>query len=138
MNVNNDQILEILKKYKKFTVMGLSPDGTKPSQKVPQYMKSQGYDAVGIYPKETNIAGFPIYQSLAEVPAEYRKFVDVFRKPDHIPAVVDEILKVGGVEVLWIQLGISHPEAEKKAEAAGIKVISDRCLHIEHMRLIGQ
>lgn len=132
MNVQESEIKDLLKKYKKFVVYGLSPDGMKPSQRVPLFMKSKGYDAVGIYPNEKEINGFKIYQSLKAVPAEYRKFVDVFRRPEHIPQVVDEVIAAGGVEVLWIQLGISHPEAEKKAEAAGIKVVSNKCLHIEY------
>ncbi len=132
MNVKDSEIKSVLAQYKKFVVLGLSPDGTKPSQKVPLFMKSKGYDIVGIYPGEKNINGFPIYASLKHVPPEYRKFVDVFRRPEHIPQIVDEIIQVGGVEVLWLQLGISHPEAEKKAEAAGIKVISNKCLHIEY------
>lgn len=135
MNVTDQEIKQILKDYKKFCVYGLSPDATKPSFRVPQYMKSQGYEAVGVYPKQTEIGGFKIYSSLSEVPAEYREFVDVFRKSESIPEVVEEVLKVGGVKVLWLQLGITHPEAEKKAEAAGIKVVSNRCLHIEHTKL---
>ena len=135
-NVKDSEIKNLLTTYKKLTVVGLSPDGNKPSQGVPVFMRSKGYDLVGIYPKEKNINGFPIYQSLGEVPAEYRKFVDVFRRPEHIPAVVDEVLRVGGVEVLWLQLGISHPEAEKKAEAAGLKVVSDRCLIIEYRKYL--
>jgi predicted CoA-binding protein len=92
---------------------------------------------VGTYPKEKEIAGFKIYKTLAEVPAEYRKFVDVFRASDKIPDVVDEILAAGGVEVLWLQLGISHPEAEKRAEDAGLRVVSNRCLAIEYKKWIG-
>ncbi|OYZ10973.1 MAG: CoA-binding protein, partial [Bdellovibrio sp. 28-41-41] len=61
-------------------------------------------------------------------------FLDVFRSSDKIPDVVEEVIATGGVEVLWLQLGISHPEAELKAEKAGIKVISNRCLIIEHKR----
>ena len=131
----DEKIKRILIKYKKFTVLGLSPDSKKPSQGVPTYMRSKGYEAVGIYPGESEISGFKIYESLAAVPKDFRRFVDVFRKSDAIPQVVDEIIKVGGVEVLWLQLGITHPEAEKRAEAAGIEVISNRCLHIEHHRL---
>ena len=137
MNVNDSEIRSILEKYKKFVVYGLSPDSSKPSQRVPLFMKSQGYEAVGTYPKESNIAGFSIYPDLKSVPSEYRRFVDVFRRSEQIPQVVDEVLAVGGVEVLWLQLGISHPEAEKKAEAAGLKVVSNRCLHIEFERLLG-
>lgn len=138
MNVDNKGIEQILKQYKKVTVLGLSPDATKPSQKVPLYIKSHGHDIVGVYPGKTNIAGFPIYSSLQEVPAEYRKFVDVFRKAEAVPQIVDEILKLGGTEVLWLQLGVTHPEAEKKAEAAGIKVVSNRCPHIEYERILNK
>jgi predicted CoA-binding protein len=86
-------------------------------------MRDHGWDIVGTYPKAHHENDFKIYQSLQEVPAEYRKFVDVFRSSDRIPEVVDEVLKVGGVEVLWLQLGISNPEAEARAEKAGIKAI---------------
>lgn len=132
MNVLSKEIKNILQSYNKITVYGLSPDATKPSQKVPLFMRSRGYDIVGVHPKETEVAGITIYSKLSDVPVEYRKFVDVFRAPDKIPEVVDEVLAAGGVEVLWLQLGITHPEAEKKAELAGLKVISNRCLHIEY------
>lgn len=132
MNVKDADFKKLLEKYKKITVLGMSPDNTKPSQKVPLFMRSKGYEIVGIHPSETEIAGMKVYPTLKDVPAEYRKFVDVFRRSDKLPEVVDEVLAAGGVEVLWIQLGLTHPEAEKRAEAAGIKVISDRCLHIEY------
>lgn len=136
MNVKDSEIPELLRKYKKMTVLGLSPDGTKPSQKVPQFMRSHGYEVAGVYPGHDEIAGFKIYDSLAKVPESMRKFVDVFRRAEHIPAVVDEVLALGGVEVLWLQLGIRHPEAEAKAEKAGLKVVSDRCLHIELAKIV--
>lgn len=125
---------DLLTKYKKICVYGLSPDAGKPSHTVPLFMRSAGYDVVGIYPRPGDFAGFKIYQSLKDVPADYRKFVDVFRRPEKIPEVVDEVLAVGGVEVLFLQLGISHPAAEARAEAAGIKVISNRCLYIEYKK----
>jgi len=134
MNVDQDGIKKILTDYKRITVLGLSPDPSKPSHQIPLYMKSHGYDVVGVYPKEKQIAGMTIYQQLKDVPLEHRKFVDVFRRSDRIPDVVDEVLSVGGVEVLWLQLGISHPEAEKRAEAAGLRVVSNRCLLIEHRK----
>lgn len=134
MNVKENEIKNLLESYKKICVYGLSNDTSKPSFTVPLYMKENGWDLVGTYPKIHSADGFKIYQSLKEVPAEYRKFVDVFRASDRIPEVVDEVLSVGGVEVLWLQLGISNIEAEKKAEAAGIKVISNKCLVIEHRK----
>lgn len=136
MNVKDSEFKSLLNHYKKITVIGISPDASKPSQRIPLYMKAQGYEVVGVNPGHSEIAGIKIYSSLAEVPADYRKFVDVFRRPDHIPSVVDEVLKVGGVEVLWLQLGIEHPEAEEKAEKAGIRVVSDRCLLVEHRNYI--
>lgn len=137
MNVKDNEIKALLTKYKKFSVYGLSPDAQKPSFYVPAYMQEKGWDIVGTYPKTHNAGGFEIFKSLSEVPAEYRKFVDVFRASERIPDVVDEVLAVGGVEVLWLQLGIAHPEAESRAEKAGIKVVSDRCLIIEHRRWFG-
>lgn len=134
MNITENEIKGLLSQYKKFLVYGLSPDKGKASHYVPLYMRNKGWDMVGIYPKAHSENGFKIYSTLKEVPAEYRKFVDVFRSSDKIPDVVDEILSCGGVEVLWLQLGISHPEAELRAEKAGIKVVSNRCLIIEHKR----
>ncbi len=134
MNVKDNEIKKLLSDYKKFSVYGLSPDADKPSHYVPLYMKNHGWDMVGTYPKNHSVGGFKIYSKLSDIPAEYRKFLDVFRSSDKIPDVVDEVIATGGVEVLWLQLGISHPEAELKAEKAGIKVVSNRCLIIEHKR----
>ena len=134
MNVSDGEIKGLMDKYRKFAVYGLSPDRSKPSHYVPEYMRDHGWEAVGTYPKSHSENHFKIYSSLREVPEEYRKFVDVFRASDKIPELVDEVLNLGGVEVLWLQLGITHPEAEKRAEDAGIKVVSDRCLIPEHKR----
>jgi predicted CoA-binding protein len=134
MNVKDNEIKALLTKYKKFTVYGLSPDTAKPSYYVPAYMREQGWEMVGTYPKPHSEGGFKIYKSLSEVPADFRKFIDVFRSSDRVPEVVDEILAVGGVEVMWLQLGITNPEAEARAEKAGLQVVSNRCLIPEHKR----
>lgn len=134
MNVQESEIKGLLEKYKKITVVGINTDVEKPAHKVPVFLKSKGYDIVGVHPRATDVAGMKVYPSLADVPAEYRKFVDVFRKPDAVPEIVEELLKLGGTEVLWLQLGITHPEAEKKAEAAGIKVVSNHCMAIEYKK----
>ncbi len=134
MNVLDTEFKSILTKYKEISVYGLGADDSKPSHYVPLYMRDHGWDVVGTYPKPHDAGGFKIYSSLKEVPAEYRKFVDVFRASDKIDSVVDEILEAGGVEVMWLQLGIENREAELRAEKAGIKVISNRCLIIEHKK----
>lgn len=135
MNVDSNGIKEILYKYKKICVIGLSPDVSKPSYSVPMYMKKQGYEIIGVYPKPVQIEGVKMYTSLADVPEADRIFIDVFRRSEAIPPVVDEILKLGGTEVLWLQLGISNEAAEEKAEGAGLKVVSNRCLYIEHKKI---
>lgn len=137
MNVSSSDIKPLLEQYKKICVYGLSPAVEKPSHGVPVYLRNHGYDVIGIYPGGEDFAGFKIYASLADVPKEDRKFLNVFRRAEKIPELVDEILDLGGVEVLWLQLGITHPEAERRAEAAGLKVVSDRCLLIEHRRIFG-
>src|SRR6476660_3850052 len=111
MNVSDTEIKSLLSKYKKFSVYGLSPDQEKASHYVPVYMREHGWQIVGLYPKIHAVSGFHMYSNLHDVPLEYRRFLDVFRSSDRVPEVVDEVLSVGGVEVLWLQLGISHPEA---------------------------
>ncbi|TGL70745.1 CoA-binding protein [Leptospira jelokensis] len=132
MNVPDSDIKSLLESYQTITVYGLSNDQTKPSHYVPVFIRDKGWNVIGTYPKNHNVGGFKIFKSLADIPKEDRRFIDVFRSSDKIPEVVDEILQLGGTEVLWLQLGISHPEAEKKAEEAGIKVVSNRCLIIEY------
>lgn len=134
MNTNDNDIKQILTDYRQICVLGLSPEPSKPSHSVPMFMKSKGYEIVGVYPRITGDESVKIYSTLAEVPADKREFVNVFRRSENIPEVVEEVLKLGGVKVLWLQLGISNPEAEKRAEDAGIKVVSDRCLLIEYRR----
>lgn len=134
MNVLDTQFKDLLTTYKKITVVGISPNAARASHQIAVYMKTHGYDVVGVNPGHNEIAGIKIYPALKDVPADYRRFVDVFRSPDAIPQVVDDVLSVGGVEVLWLQLGITHEEAEKKAEAKGIKVVSNRCLLVEHRK----
>ncbi len=134
MNVLDSQIKELLSRYKKFTVYGLSADPAKASHYVPLYMRENGWEIVGTYPKPHSVNDFSIFDTLAKAPANYRKFIDVFRASDKIPDVVDEVLELGGVEVLWLQLGITHPQAEARAEKAGLRVVSNRCLIIEHRK----
>ncbi len=135
MNVKDSEIKTLLETYKQITVLGLSDNPSKPSFYVPDYMRNQGWSIVGVYPKPHSAGGFKIYQSLEDTDPSERKFVQVFRASDKIPGLVEEILKLGGVEFLWLQLGIEHPEAEAKAEKAGIRVVSNRCLLVEHKRL---
>lgn len=134
MNVDNDGIKKILTENANICVIGLSPDASKPSHSVSMFMKSKGYSIVGVYPRGKDIGDVKVYAALKDVPEKDRYFVNVFRRSEAIPEVVDEILRLGGTKVLWLQLGISHPEAEARAEAEGIQVVSNRCLLIEYRK----
>ena len=134
MNASGAEIKTLLRTYRKITVLGLSPDRSKASHRIPMFMRTQGYEISGVYPEKTEIAGIKMYQDLCEVPLADRAFVNVFRRSEKIPQVVDDILAVGGVKLMWLQLGIANPIAEKRAEDAGLAVVSDRCLLIEYNR----
>ncbi|MDZ4081634.1 MAG: CoA-binding protein [Bdellovibrionales bacterium] len=126
-----------LLKYRKMTVIGFSRDPSKAAYQIPTYLKDAGYEIYGVHPSASEIDGTPCADSLKAVPLEFRKFVDVFRPSNEVSAIVDECLKTGGVEVLFFQLGIQDSSAEARARAGGIQVVSNRCLMVEHQRLIG-
>ena len=117
-------------------VVGLSDNPMKASHSVSAYMQAQGYRIFPVNPAVdpgTRILGEPVFPSLAAL-SEKPDVVNVFRLPRHIPAVVDEMIALG-LTALWVQLGIVHLEAAAEAEAAGIQVVMDRCILIEHRRL---
>ena len=119
---------------RKITIYGLSADPTKPSHYVPVYLRKQGWDILGIYPKSHSESDFKIYSNLNEVPDEFKNFLVVFRSSDKIPDLVDEVLEFPQVKILWLQLGIENPRAEKLAESKGLQVVSNKCLKIEHKK----
>jgi predicted CoA-binding protein len=133
--MNPDQeIIEALTKYKKIAVVGLSPDPDRPSFGVSQYMQSQGYQITPVRPGGEVILGEKSVGALKELSAPV-EIVDVFRKSDAVPAIVDEAIAVKA-KVLWLQEGVVHPEAEEKARKAGLMVFSDLCILKEHARLL--
>jgi len=134
MNVKDQDLGTLLARAPQLCILGLSPDPSKPSHSVPLFMREKGWEIHGVYPKIHAVHDFTISTTLAEVPSAKRKFLTVFRASAKIPDLVTEILDLGGVEVLWLQLGIAHSEAEAQAERAGLKVISNRCLLIEQQR----
>lgn len=132
--LNDQQVREIINSYKNIAVVGLSPDASKPSHNVTAYMIKHGFSIVGVRPGHSGkILNQPVYEKLADVKEAFEVVV-VFRAPEFIPHVIDEILKTKA-KVVWLQLGITHPAAEEKARRAGLTVVSDRCFLIEHRRL---
>jgi uncharacterized protein len=127
-----DPIFDILTKYKTIAVVGLSSDPARPSYGVTEYMQSAGYHIIPVNPNETDVLGEPSYASLDEVPQKI-EIVDVFRRPEEVPPVVDAAIRAGA-KVVWMQLGVANGAAAEKARAAGITVVMDACIFAEHKK----
>ncbi|MEC9282214.1 MAG: CoA-binding protein [Bdellovibrionota bacterium] len=127
-------IEEILNQYKNIYVLGLSPKQDRDSYRVARYLKEHSYNVYGIRPNTTEIEDTPCFSSITDIKTEI-EILDVFRSPEHIPQIVDQAIEHGKVKVLWLQLGIRHPEAEEKARKAGISVVADHCIKVEHRKL---
>ena len=115
-------------------VVGLSPDPDKPSFEVAHYLQNKGYKIIPVRPGTDQILGEKAYASLSEIPVPV-DIVDVFRKVEFIPEIVEEAIRIKA-KAVWMQMGLVHPQASEKAKAAGLKVVMDRCLLIEHRRLL--
>jgi len=111
-------------------VVGISDNPSKPSHYVAAYMQQHGYRIVPVNPLMESVLGERAYGSLAELPMK-PDVVNVFRLPKFIPALVDEMLRLG-FENIWVQQGIIHLEAAARAEAGGVHVVMDRCIMVEH------
>lgn len=125
-------IEEILRRTKTIAVVGLSPKPRRPSSDIAKYLQEQGYRVIPVNPAISEALGEKAYPSIGAIP-EKVDLANVFRRSENIPAVVDDAI-AAGVKYLWIQQGIIHQEAALKAERAGIRVVMDRCIFIDHMR----
>ena len=131
-----DAILELLKNYKTIAVVGLSSNPMRPSYDVTEYMQAAGYRIIPVNPNERKVLGEKSYARLEEVP-EKIEIVNVFRRAEEVPAVVDSAIRVGA-KVVWMQQGVENEEAAEKARAAGLVVIEDACILVEHRRRVGE
>lgn len=129
--------LALLQRTRSIAMVGVSANAARPSYFVATYLTSSSadYDVYFVNPGATEILGRPVYKSLAELPV-VPDLVDVFRRPDDLPAVTEEAIAVGA-KAVWFQLGLWHPEAALRATGAGLDVVMDRCLKIEHARFHG-
>ena len=126
----DDPIRELLANAKTIAVIGLSSDPMRPSFGVSQYMQRKGYRIIPVNPNEKNVLGERAYASLAEV-GEKVDLVDIFRRPEFVPEIVDEVIRLK-IPALWLQEGVVHHAAAQKARDAGIMVVMDRCILKEH------
>ncbi|MEO8024044.1 CoA-binding protein [Polaromonas sp.] len=128
----------ILNHFRKIAVVGLSPQPHRASFDVARYMQAQGYRIIPVNPNATEVLGEKAYPTLTEAARhENIELVNCFRNSEDIPPVVDEAIAIGA-KAVWMQLGIRHPAAAAKAEAAGLLVVQDHCLKIDHRVLLSR
>ncbi len=126
--------MELLRRARTIAVVGLSDDASRPSYQVAAYLQSKGYRVVPIHPGLKEVLGEKAYPSLSEAAKEEQiDIVDVFRRPDAVPAIVDELLALK-LPALWLQETVVHADAARKAQEAGVLVVMDKCILKEHRR----
>ena len=136
--MTDEELRQLLLDTKTIAVVGLSANPDRPSNQVAWYLHHQGYRLFGVNPQcpDQAVFGVPVVASLDEVP-EPIDMVDVFRRPEHTPDVARQAV-AAGARALWLQLGIASPEALAIATEAGLQYVEDRCLKVEHGRLLGR
>lgn len=127
--------IRILEKYKRIAMVGLSSNPFRPSHFAAIYMLSEGYHVTPVNPREEEVLGRRSYASLLEVPGPV-EIVDIFREPAAVPDIVEEAIQVGA-RVIWMQLGLIDEASAERARQAGLEVVMDHCVKIEHARFFG-
>jgi uncharacterized protein len=135
MNEDINTLRRILRDAKTIAIVGLSANWWRPSFFAAKYLKEHGYRMVPVNPQYAEVLGEKCYPSLREIPFKV-DVVDCFRKSEEIPALAEDAIAIGA-KVLWMQLGVINHEAAERARAAGLEVVMDRCMKIEHGRLFG-
>jgi uncharacterized protein len=130
-----DPIAEILKKSKTIAVVGLSSNPMRPSHEVTECMQRAGYRIIPVNPNEREVLGERSYARLEDVP-EKVDVVNIFRRAEEVPTVVESAIRIGA-PVVWMQLGIENEEAAENARAAGLVVVEDACILVEHRKRVG-
>ncbi len=137
-----ETITNLLREPKTVAVVGVSRDSTKDSYQVAEYLTAHGYTIVPINPFADHVLGMKCYKSLVDLPDKLQKtidIVDIFRPAEAVPSIVDHAIllrrKTGKPDVIWMQLGIVHEEAAKRAVEAGLAVVMNKCMMVEHGRL---
>jgi predicted CoA-binding protein len=132
---DSDKLRRILKSYRTIAVVGLSAHWHRPSYFAAKYMQEHGFRVIPVNPMYDTILGEKSFKRLADIPFPV-DVVDCFRKSEEIPALAEEAIAIGA-KVLWMQLGVHNPEARRRAEAAGLEVVENHCVKIEHGRFFG-
>lgn len=133
--MTDQNLRELLQKTRTIAVVGISSDPGKPSHYVAAYMQAHGYRVIPVNPRYPEVLGERCYPSLQAIPDKV-DMVDVFRRAEDCPAIAEQAVAIGA-DSLWLQLGIANGEAEATARQAGLQVVMDACLMVEHRRLLG-
>jgi len=128
------QIAELLRTSRTIAVVGLSSKKWRASHGVSVFMQRQGYRIIPVNPHETEVLGEKAYAELGQVPGKV-DIVDIFRRAQFVPDIVDDAIRIGA-RAIWMQEGIVHEEAARRAQQAGLLVVMDRCILKEHRRLL--
>jgi predicted CoA-binding protein len=141
--LSRNQIKEILTKYKTIAVVGVSRENDKDSYRVSAYLKKHGFRIIPVNPFADEVLGEKSYKSLLDIPPEIQKtieVVDIFRPSTDVPPVVEQAIKLkatyGKPHVVWMQLGIVNEQAAEMAKKAGLTVVMNKCMMIEHKRFL--
>ena len=134
-NPSAEEICNLFHEVHTIAVVGLSPNAARPSFRVAQALQGFGYRIFPVRPLVTEVLGEKAYPDLESLP-ELPDIVDVFRAPEHVPAIVESCIRLG-IKRLWLQDGVVHEEAALRAQQAGITVVMDRCMFRDHTHLCG-
>ena len=131
-NPTEDDIRHILEQYNTVAIVGLSDQPERDSYGVAKYLKEHGYTVIPVNPTKSEILGEKSYPDLASIPQPV-DIVDIFRKVDAIPGIVDDAIEIKA-KVVWMQLGLAHNESAQKAREAGLSVVQSKCMKVEHAK----
>ena len=126
-------VVKILKSFRNVAMVGISANPEKPSNRVFMYLTANGYNVIPVNPTIDEVLGQKCYASLSDIPGKV-EVVDIFRRSEDVLPIVEEAIKIGA-KAIWMQEGIINQPAAKKAEAAGLLVVMDKCMRKEHLRM---
>jgi predicted CoA-binding protein len=129
------QRYRILERYSNVAMVGLSSNPYRPSHFAAMYLLAEGYNVIPVNPREAEILGRKCYASVKEIPGPI-EIVDIFRPPEAVPPIVEEAIEIGA-KVVWMQFEVIHYGAARRAREAGLEVVMDQCMKVEHARFFG-
>ncbi|MCC0069840.1 MAG: CoA-binding protein [Rhodobacteraceae bacterium] len=140
--ISDDTLRDILRTTRVIAVVGVSPNPVRPSFYVARYLLLKRFRVIPVNPGHAGeeILGQRVHADLASIPKDARvDMVDIFRRSDAVPEIVEEALReLPDLRTIWMQIGVQHPDAAARAEAAGMRVVQNRCPKIEYQRLFGE